>query len=589
MIDYPFWYISLFIFGGTVNLTISMVMFYLRSRGGTETYTKSQLWALTLLAWVFLLNFVIAICEVAAKVLVNAGQFEGTYPFSALWFDISSLTGFLLLAFGLVYPRPFTKWSRLRMLIMGIMASGVIAIAVDLSYQHAFIQQFVSVTLLGSVMIFAVFPPVFIWLSEYSRQPSKEGRMMYTLLIWGFLFAVVSRLIEGGVYALTRNIPLGIELALNLFLGLLALVRLGTALWGHRKIWSTPENLHIGLLLLCCVIGIPAGVIGAGSTGGTVNVGTPDTLFWAFMSLTFGWMVVRPILFSYGLLRYRLLGNQVKAETAIAILGGVLSSTGVCLAVINLAHGEGDPTMIGGVVLLGIFLFYPFWKVTQGLATRLLPMSVGAEGVSMRERRNTYLMGLQTGVVRGTIADPGDRDALEEMRKALDITEREHDLLMESITQHEARLVPTREVEEAFLTMHDGRLIAHCSPAQDKAAAESGRKAVDRDVVAGMLTAITEFVGEAMKRGEGEKGSMGAISYGDSNLVIERDGALVLAIVIKGADDLDLRQAMRDTLADLNDHFGKRLKAGWDGDMTGLEDTGRVVRDLVGRLGTARA
>ncbi len=581
MVSYPFWYISLFVFGGVVNLAISMVMFYLRSRGGTDQYTKSQLWALTILAWLFLLNFVIAICEVLNSAFTNSGQTDATYAVTSLWMDVSTFTGFLLLTFGLVYPRPFTKWSNLRMLVMGLLFLGILALAWDISYSHNYLLQFASYNLLAGVMVVAVFVPIFIWLSEYSRQPSKEGRMMYTLLIWGFLFAVIAGQVMGIVGSVLTNTPMGIDRSIYFVLIILALIRLAWALWGHRKIWSTPETLHLGMLSLSSLIALIGGVVGAASSGKQ----TEAVLLTSFMGLTFGWMVIRPVLFSYGLLRYRLLGSQVKAETAIAVLGGILMSTTVCLAIINLAGGQDNPAVVGGTAVIGLVLFYPFWMATQKIATKFLPMSVGAEGVSMRERRNTYLMGLQTGVVRGVIADPDDKDALEKLRNALDITEREHDLLMESITQHEAQLAPVREVEEAFLVMSDGRLIAHSSPAHG---VDGAKKIADSDIIAGMLTAITEFVGEAMKRGETEKGSMGAISYGDSNLVIERDGPLVLAVVVKGADDLEVRQAMRDTLSDINEHFGKVLNEDWDGDQTGLDVADDIVWDLVCRLGTVK-
>jgi len=582
METYPFWIISLFIFGGAVNLTISMVMFYLRSRGGTDQYTKSQLWALTILSWLFMLNFVIALCEVMNKTLANAGQTDETYPVTSLWIDISTFTGFLLLTFGLVYPRPFTKWSNLRFLILGIYFVGILALALDISYGHNHLFQFVSYNLLSGVMVVAVFVPIFIWLSEYTRQPSKEGRMMYTLLIWGFLFAAIGGELMGTVSALISNTNLGLDRAIYFILLLIAMIRLAWALWGHRKRWSTPESLHLGMLAFVSIIGVSAGVISAASKG----LETPEVQFGAFMALTFGWMIVRPVLFSYGLLRYRFLGSQVKAESAIAILGGILMSTAVCLATINAVQGQDNAAILGGTALVGLGLFYPFWKATQSLATKLLPMSVGVEGVSMRERRNTYLMGLQTGVVRGQIADTDDKEALDELREALKITEREHELLMESITAHEARLAPVRNVEEAFLVMSDGRLIAHSSPAHG---VEGAEKVADEDIVAGMLTAITEFVGEAMKRGETEKGSLGAISYGDSNLILERDGSLVLALVLKGSDDLEVRQAMRDTLADVNESFGKILNENWDGDQKDLELVDDIVWNLVCRLGTVKA
>ena len=43
----PLWIITLFIFAAIFNLAISFMMFYLRFKGRSENYTKSQLWALS--------------------------------------------------------------------------------------------------------------------------------------------------------------------------------------------------------------------------------------------------------------------------------------------------------------------------------------------------------------------------------------------------------------------------------------------------------------------------------------------------------------------------------------------------------------
>jgi hypothetical protein len=582
------WSISLFLFGGIFNLTFSLMLFYLRSKGGTDKYTKSQLWALSLLAWLFLLNFMISVSDCANMYIYNNEALEKSWGSFSLWMTLTLFTPYLLLSFGLVYPRPFTRWTRLRIILIGILMTALALVAYDMSIGHIHvIKSFTRFDLIEQSYTFAVFIPVFIWLSEYGRQPSNESRTMYTILIWGFLFAIITRSVREMVLSEVGDVLLSAHYIVETLLISMVLIKLALSMWRLRKRWATSETLHISMIVLSIIIGIATGLIHpTESNWNPFETPGYEKLVSNFMGLTFGWLIVRPALFSYGLLRYRLLGSQVRAESNLALIGAILMSTFVSLFIINLTQGQGGPAVVFGAIFLGVLLIYPFLRVSQGIVTRLLPMSAGAKGVSMRERRNTYLMGLQTAVISGEVPDRQDRAALEELRKALRVTEREHILLLESIAKHEARIVPRPAVEEAYLIFRDGRLLGHLIPDVRSLKTDGAPKEKDKDIVAGMFAAISDYVKEAMSR-RPDGGRVDTISYGPSSLVIETDRNVHLAVVLKSQDDLAVRQVMRDTLAEVNERYKKYLSKSWDGnrdDLEGLEDLLAKLVLEVGRL-----
>lgn len=583
---YSLWFVSVYIFTATFSLVVSLIMFYLRSKGGTDKYTKSQLWALSILGFLFLMNFAIICTDIAKRLIVNAGGSIYEYPYHSLWSILTIFTAFLLLAFGISYPRPLAKWTLLRPLLITIFILGLLVVWSDILNEHYYWRNVIpGVDVTGFVYVPATFIPVFIWVSEYSRQPSKEGRMMYTIFIWGFIFAIVTFNMSP-LFSYMFGIPYSYTVMIPVAWVLIALVfiKIILALRKLRKRWTTPEYIHLFMLGLSISISIAAAYLRAETyPGGQWDENYDIVLVEHFFSQSFGWMLIRPALFTYGLLRYRMMGSQVKAEQAIALLGAVLSSCFVVLFIVNLASAGDNPIVIGGAIFLGIILIVPFLKASQNVVKRLLPMSAGAKGASMRERRNTYLMGLQTGVVKGEMTDKEDEMALEELRKALDVTKREHHLLLRSISEHEPRRTPKNEVQEAYLIFRDGRLLAHYLAGGIASMDKKGTAGKDTDVVAGMFAAVSEYVKEAMRSEDG-MGRMDTIGYGGSQLVIESERNVILAVVLRTADDLAVRHAMRDALSLVNGRYGKVLNASWDGDRADLEGLDGVLRAFVERI-----
>lgn len=586
-VPYPPWYLSIYFFTAIFNLIVAFIMFYLRSKGGTDKYTKSQLWALSILGFLFLMNFTLIVMDIVKRVIANMGGDLFTYPYHSLWSILTIFTAFLLLSFGIVYPRPLTKWDKLRPILLAVLIIGLLVVWSDIVDKHYYWRDILpGIDVTGLIYLPAVFIPVFIWVSEYSRQPSKEGRMMYTIFIWGFIFGIITFHVSS-LFSFIFGYPYSYVVPLPIACILIALVFIKIVL-GLRKLrmrWAAPEYIHVIMMVLSMTISIATAFVRVETyIGGRWYMNIDAGLVEYFFSQNFGWSMVRPALFTYGLLRYRMMGSQVKAERAIAFLGAILSSSFIALFIVNLTSGANNPVVIGGAIFIALILMVPFLRVSQNVVTRFLPLSAGARGVSMRERRNTYLMGLQTGVVKGEMTDKEDETALEELRKALGVTKREHHLLMRSISEHEARRAPKNEVEEAYLIFRDGRLLAHFIAGGETTGSKKGSGGgKDTDVVASMFAAISEYVKEAMRSEDG-MGRMDTISYGGSQLVIESERNILLALVLRTADDLAVRQAMRDTLSVVNERYRKVLTSSWDGDKASLEGLDGELSALVERL-----
>jgi hypothetical protein len=574
----PLWILTIFFFAAVFNLAISMMMFYLRFKGRSENYTKSQLWALSILACLFLLNSVIIVHVVVHQMDTNLGLNWKRWWFWLIWSDCVVFTSALLLLFGLVYPRPVMEWRRLRWLVIFVIGLGILAVILESFNDHSEWMVFLEINRIHLYQYFAIYIPVFIWLGEYSRQPSRESRMIYTILIWGFLFLYISSDVAAIFYnSIMRTYFLSYRLV-YIGLSVLALIRMGHALWMNRKRWSAPETMNLVLLGAAVLIGVITGVWGGNPEWTLAGNRITISLLLGFLHYHAGWMLLRPVLFSYGLLRYRLMGSQVKPERALATLIAILAATFVGILIVNILYPLLGPVSIIVAIVVGVVLLVPFWKASERLVFKYVVRLENVEAMSMRRRRNIYLMGLQTAVFRGRIHDERDYKAIKNLKEELGITDREHDLLLESISMHEASRIPEKNVEEVYIIHKHGLLISHYK-SETREADED-----DSDVFAGMFTAITEFVQETMKKGEEGGKTTDTIDYGPATMAIERDQNVLMAALITGVDDLELRQLMRDTLAEINEKWKNSLTADWNGDLDAVRGIEKVLREFVARV-----
>jgi hypothetical protein len=91
---------------------------------------------------------------------------------------------------------------------------------------------------------------------------------------------------------------------------------------------------------------------------------------------------------------------------------------------------------------------------------------------------------------------------------------------------------------------------------------------VDSDIMSSMLTAINDFVKDSFQT----TGNLGSIDYGENQIILERGEHIILASVVYGEANRDLRSRMSRALTKIEDEFGSKLKS-WDGDVDSLSGT----------------
>jgi hypothetical protein len=101
----------------------------------------------------------------------------------------------------------------------------------------------------------------------------------------------------------------------------------------------------------------------------------------------------------------------------------------------------------------------------------------------------------------------------------------------------------------------------------------------DSDLVSGMLTAIRDFVGDALGQDGDEDEDLDAIQYGDERILIETSRHAYLAVVVEGIEPAGFRAAMRQQVIEVSETYGEVLRE-YDGDATALEPVDERLRTL---------
>jgi len=238
------------------------------------------------------------------------------------------------------------------------------------------------------------------------------------------------------------------------------------------------------------------------------------------------------------------------------VMGGIIGFTGITLLSVYILEPFDTMARIGIGIGLGIMAYVPFTWMTRRIVSRLLPLSSGRK-MSLAERRIFYLMSLQTAVVEGDIGDKEDMEALERLRKRLKVSLREHKILMAGF----AREKPTRfqeEIEEVYLFYKDGALLGHVASKHMDAHEKKG-------MMATMFAAVKDFAKDALKAGTNH---LDSIEYGYTTLLIEVEEDIALGVLLRGRDNPNVRQRMREVLAMVQkDHYQRiRERVAQEGD-----------------------
>ena len=113
-------------------------------------------------------------------------------------------------------------------------------------------------------------------------------------------------------------------------------------------------------------------------------------------------------------------------------------------------------------------------------------------------------------------------------------------------------------VEQVFLIHRETGLVLNHLVAPTVAA-----QAQDPDLVAGMLSAIQQFVRDSFKSKDSE--SLASLNIGDLQVWVEESPNAILAAVVRGHAPADFRQAMNEVLEDIQRYFSSAL-ANFKGD-----------------------
>jgi len=125
-------------------------------------------------------------------------------------------------------------------------------------------------------------------------------------------------------------------------------------------------------------------------------------------------------------------------------------------------------------------------------------------------------------------------------------------------------------ITDIFLIYIDGRLVKHIEGASQL------KKGMDKDIMGGMLTAITDFIKDSFTH---TSGCLKSLQYGKMNIYIERGVSMYLAVVFQG-EESGLREKMRWRLIRTWDKYKDLLKH-WDGSESGLAGLDEILSVLL--------
>jgi len=550
MADELSFFMAAYIATASCNILFCLLFFALRIRATPGILTKSQRWGLTLMGVLFFVNSIEIIAIIAAALIypVNAVTSNSELDYLVrVWKHLANLSYFLVLALGSVFPRPIMPWTKLRYIMLMLGLGGFVVVDLALVKGIPVNEPWLD---FGVMLIFPL-----IWLYWGIKERSEQSRMVLTILTWGFLLTPFAQIVKDEYVVATIRGFGASSYGDGYFLMILLVVSMvAISLWTRRKKWEMPEYTNLAFLLTAFLLGIVVGASSYTTIIGMVmpvhGIGDLPLALAVFLVFSGGWMLIRPFLLSIGLLRYQLFGSEIKADVWLNYLNWAIYEMLLGALVQGFIYDVDLATRLGAAAVVMLVAAYPMLKLVQKINRKLLPLSGGEARATMADTRTAYLMGLQTAVVKGEIADEYDFFALKNLRKRLSISDREHQLMI-SYFPKPARTDGKSEIQELFLILSDGRLVAH-----------AGQLGGEMELVAGMLTAIRGFVKEGLSGGKRE---LDTVKYGDYTLMMESEEKIVLAALVRGPETTDIRVRLRDTLGEATRLRGDVLRK-WDGD-----------------------
>jgi hypothetical protein len=273
-----------------------------------------------------------------------------------------------------------------------------------------------------------------------------------------------------------------------------------------------------------------------------------------------GLTIVRPALILFALLRFQFFGHELKAERYIIYLTTIMMAFFGGLFISFFFYWLPPPTVASIIVGVCLVLLFPSYLAAGKLIERVIP---SIRKMTRKEAREVYFMTFHSAIFKGEITDRRDDEALEDLRKRLKISDREHTLLLQSERMRVVEWKPVNQIRYVIFVQDTGTHVASVGPMGDK----------DEAVLAGMLTAVRSFVKDAFGSSTGD---LDTIQYGNQKLLMEWERGFILAVDLQGEIDPASRVIVGDLLAILMRRHWKVLRL-WEGD---LADVKPIQADL---------
>jgi len=127
-------------------------------------------------------------------------------------------------------------------------------------------------------------------------------------------------------------------------------------------------------------------------------------------------------------------------------------------------------------------------------------------------------------------------------------------------------------VDEVFVMTPSGMLLKHYT--------RRLRPDQDEDILAGMLTAVQNFVRDSFDTAGGR---LSEIRFENYDIIISYTDNLVLAAVLTAKNPEKLREKLKVAACEIEEAYGTKLKD-WKGDMSELKQIDSVMKRLIGRI-----
>ncbi len=569
-----FWVMSV-----TFTVLFSAYLTFLRFRLRPDTSTRNQRWAITILAWLFILNTVEFVLFTLAGVRFGRSQvfsISGDSPLSRSLQDLDMITPMLTLSFALVFPRarglPATQWRLFS--VAALLAVVAVAARAGLHYQTntgALSPQEVTFWngfLIGAVYTVGWFIPLYLWIPQYTRERNDTARLVLTVTCWGFLaYPTMNRVYEFGAHlpalgsgSWEVSVMGTVQLAL---LGFILFLLLRT-LWRLRGRWTHAERIHLAFLVVFFsvpLVGL-AVIPSAGPADSTQSTAVYSLYLWFVAA--FPWTVLRPALLSVALLPLQLTAPGTRVERDLAFLGAVTG--GSLVAGLPASLSGWSPVGIAAGIVLGALCILPLFRVLQRAAGRVVG-TPGPEALPHRRAADIYSLLLQTAVVDGRIVEPADEVPLAYFRRRLGIGAAEHEAFLLELRERAPVHVGKAQIRHVYVVHSDGRLLCHAGTDIDVPDDPVALAATTRAIHAGAQTTLGGAQGESSMRHEGQM------------LLLSVKEPIILAADVVGTDVGQVRDILDDWIRLLHPKYATKVRA-WDGTsaaLQGLEDELRRI------------